>query len=113
MSRNELEAVRREKIAISMIKSDFAKNDQSSCVNQFISHHIEVLDKSYWQEHLGTQKPDPYDVLSILELQSHWGSDSDEGIDFFDFTLPNEVTDYVISVHFDKMGQVSEICFES
>jgi hypothetical protein len=34
-------------------------------------------------------------------------------MEFFDFTLPGKVTDYVISVHFDAAGKVHEISMES
>jgi hypothetical protein len=49
-------------------------------------------------------------------LRSHWGDDDDgdeEGIDTFDFTLPDEVTDYVISVRFDEDGEVESVSMES
>jgi hypothetical protein len=34
-------------------------------------------------------------------------------IEYFDFTLPDEVTDYVISVHFDDAGTIEGISMES
>ena len=34
-------------------------------------------------------------------------------IETFDFTLPEDVTDYVISVRFGGSGQVEEISMES
>ena len=52
-------------------------------------------------------------VLDILVLQSHWGEDDDDGIDTFDFTLPDEVTNYVLSVEFDENGNVSGLSMES
>ena len=58
-------------------------------------------------------------MLSILKLRSHWSEDDDEededgeGMDFFDFSLPGDVTNYVISVEFDEEGGVAEITMES
>jgi hypothetical protein len=54
-------------------------------------------------------------VLDILELQSHWssGDEDDGGIEIFDFTLPEGITNYVISVRFNEAGQVEEITMES
>ena len=52
-------------------------------------------------------------VLDILVLQSHWGEDDDDGIDTFDFTLPDEVTNYVLSVEFDENGNVFGVSMES
>jgi len=46
-------------------------------------------------------------------LRSHWGDDDDNGLEVFDFTLPDDVTDYVISVRFDANGEVEEISMES
>jgi hypothetical protein len=51
-------------------------------------------------------------VLDLLELRSCWG-DEEDGIDTFDFTLPESITNYVISVRFDEMGRVEEITMES
>ena len=39
--------------------------------------------------------------------------EDDEDIDMFDFTLPGDVTDYVICVSFDEHGKVEEISMES
>jgi hypothetical protein len=41
----------------------------------------------------------------------HLGGEED--IEYFDFTLPDEVTDYVISVHFDSSGSIDGITMES
>lgn len=50
-------------------------------------------------------------MLDLLGLRSHWGGEDE--IDIFDFTLPDQVTDYVLSVRFDEAGQVAEIDMES
>lgn len=68
---------------------------------------------SYWEEYLRTASPEPIRVLDIFTLRSHWGDKDDDGIDTFDFTLPGEVTDYVISVNFDQNGSVEDIIMES
>ena len=39
--------------------------------------------------------------------------DSEEGIEFFDFTLPDEATNYVITVSFTEQGQIDTIAMES
>ena len=77
----------------------------------FVSHHLKELDSTYWKKHLSTETPEPRRVLELLELHSHWGGDDE--IDTFDFTLPEEVTNYVISVSYDDSGDVSEITMES
>ena len=64
-------------------------------------------------KHCGVVRPKPKQVCEILTLRSHWSEDDEQGIDTFDLTLPNDVTDYVISVSFDEKGKVVEITLES
>jgi hypothetical protein len=111
MSVNLDEVTKREKIAIAAIRSTLGTDDGEYGSTLFVSHHLEELDVDYWQKHLGTGNPDPERVLDIIKLRSHWGGD--EELDTFDFTLPDDVTDYVISVRFDESGDVEEISMES
>jgi hypothetical protein len=106
---NEIE--KREKAAITAIRSSFGTEDDESGATLFVEHHLEEIEGEYWQKHLGTTKPEPISVLDILVLRSHWGGDDE--IETFDFTLPENVTDYVISVRFDDSGQVEDISMES
>lgn len=108
---NEIE--KRVKAAIAAIRSAFGTEDDESGATLFVEHHLEEIEGEYWQRHFGTVKPKPVNVLDILVLRSHWGDDDDNGIDTFDFTLPENVTDYVISVRFDGSGQVEDISMES
>jgi hypothetical protein len=114
------EVQRRTKVALAAIKHAFGTEEDAFGATLFVSHHLGEIDSAYWQEHLGTAQPEPARVLDLLELQSHWGEDDYEddedeggGIDVFDFTLPGNITDYVISVHFDEDGEVDEISMES
>jgi len=113
MPTNTAEVAKREKAALAAIRSAFGTAEDEFGATMFVSHHLEEIEASYWQTHLGTDKPEPVRVLDILSLRSHWGDDDDDGIDVFDFTLPGEVTDYVISVRFDDDGEVDEISMES
>lgn len=109
-SRDEIE--RRQKAALAAIKRAFGAKEDECGATLFVSHHLNEIEDSYWQKHLGTANPAPSRVLEILELRSHWGEEED-GIDTFDFTLPGGVTDYVISVRFDETGSVEDITMES
>lgn len=113
MSANQEDIKKREKAAIAAIRSAFGTEDDEYGGTLFVNHHLDEIEKDFWQKHLGTSQPEPKQVLDILVLQSHWGDEDDEGIDTFDFTLPDDVTDYVISVRFDEEGQVEEITMES
>ena len=75
----------------------------------FVSHHLDELDDSYWMKHTGTSKPDARQVLRVLELRV----DEEGEIDILDFTLPEGVTNYVISVEFDDSGNVAGVSMES
>ncbi len=107
------EIKRREKMALAAIKMAFGTEDDAAGATLFVSHHLDEIEKSYWQKHLGTTDPKPERVLELLELRSHWGDEGEDGIDTFDFTLPGDVTNYVICVRFDEDGQVKEISMES
>lgn len=113
MQVNEKEIERREKIAISAIKSAFGTEEDEYGATLFVTHHLEEIEEDFWQKHFSTTQPEPRRVLDILVLRSHWGDEDDDGIDTFDFTLPEGVTDYVISVRFDDEGQVEDITMES
>lgn len=106
------EVAKREKDARTAIRGLYGTEKDEFGATLFVSHHLEEVESKYWQSHLGTDKPEPLRVLDILTLRSHWGKD-DAGIDVFDFTLPDEVTPYVISVHFDGDGMVDKISMES
>src|SRR5258706_8337503 len=96
----------REAAARAAIKRAFGTGDDKFGATLFVSHHLEELDSSYWLKHLFTETPNSQLVLDLLELKSHWGGDAE--IDTFDFTLPEQVTQYVISVRFGETGDVSE-----
>jgi hypothetical protein len=106
---NEIE--KREKASVAAIRSAFGTEGDECGVTLFVEHHLEEIEGEYWQKHLGTAKPEPIKVLDILVLQSHWGGDDE--IETFDFTLPENITDYVISVRFDGSGKVEDISMES
>jgi hypothetical protein len=111
MPANPDEVKRREAAARAAIKRALGTADDQFGATLFVSHHLEELDSSYWRKHLSTETPEPRRVLELLELRSHWGGDNE--VDTFDFTLPEEVTNYVISVKFDESGEISEVTMES
>jgi Protein of unknown function (DUF2004) len=108
MALNEVEIKNRKDIALAAIKAVFGTEEDEYGATEFVSHHLEELDAEYWKKHLGTERPSPNKVLEILVLRDHWDEDC-----VFDFTLPEEVTDYVISVRFNEEGEVEEITMES
>ena len=65
-----------------------------------MSHHLDELDSDYWIKHLGNANPEPKEILNHLQFKY-----KDNG-EVFDFSLPEDVTDYVVSVSFDKDGKM-------
>lgn len=110
---NNKEIERRTAAALAAIKRSLDEGDDDSAVLLFASHHVEELDSAYWKKHAGTTRPNAKQVVDLLELRSHWGDDDEDGIDTFDFTLPGDVTDYVISVRFGEDGDIEDVSMES
>ena len=107
------EIERRRNAAIEAIRRAHGTADDEHGATLFVSHHLDEIGDNYWIKHCGAARPDATQVLDILVLQSHWGEDDDDGIDTFDFTLPDDVTSYVLSVEFDENGDVSGVSMES
>lgn len=105
-----VEAKRRQELALVAIKQAFGTEVGEDSVNLFVEHHLAELPQSYWQQRLGSGTPEPGAVVGLLQLRSSWGKGD---MEHFDFTLPDAVTDYVISVHFDSAGAVDGISMES
>ncbi|USD20459.1 DUF2004 domain-containing protein [Microbulbifer variabilis] len=97
-----------EKKALEGIKQSSGTEQGEYGIDEFVSHHLEELPPSYWEEHIGTSKPTNDDVIGLLVLRSKWDEE-----EVYDFTLPNEVTDYVVSVSFDEDGVIESISMES
>ncbi|MBN2353687.1 MAG: DUF2004 domain-containing protein [Spirochaetales bacterium] len=113
MAANEIEIERRKNAALDAIRKAIGAGEDESGAPLFISHHLEEPEDSYWLKHVGSARPEPARVLDILELKSYWGDENSDGIDTFDFSLPGDMTDYVISVRFDEEGQVESVQMES
>src|SRR4028118_1923942 len=111
MPANPDEIQRREAAARAAIKNAISTAAEESDVALFISHHLEEIEPDYWKQHFPTDTPDPHLIVDSLVLQSHWGGDDE--IDPFDFTLPDDVTNYLISVSFDGAGHVFDVVMES
>lgn len=77
-------------------------------IDLFVSHHLEELPNSYWQKHLGSENPSTEQIIGLLVFRSKW-----DDKEVYDFTLPEEVSDYVISVSFDENDEIEDIEMES
>ncbi len=97
-----------EQKALEGIKQSSGTEQGEYGIDEFISHHLDELPASYWEKHIGTPKPTSEQVINLLILRSKW-----EDEEVYDFTLPDDVTDYVVSVSFDEDGFIEDITMES
>ena len=109
MNHDSIEYLRRRGAAMEAIQNSFASLDDEYGSTLFVSHHLEPVDGSYWLKYLGSTRPEPDRILGLLEIRS----ELEGGLEIFDFSLPEGVTNYVISVAFDSDGHVEDISMES
>ncbi len=111
MPNNELD--RRELAAREEIMRLSTEPSGEDSVTLFVNHHLDEVEKEYWLQHFGSEKPNTSDILKSLVLINSWSWDENETIDVFDFSLPNGATNYLISVRFDGEGEVESVDMES
>ena len=92
--------------ALGAIKASVGTDLGEYGIDLFVSHHLGEISTSTWLEVLGKKVPSSDDIISALVL-THAEDD------VYDFTLPRELTNYVVSVTFDEKGQVVDISMES
>lgn len=97
-----------EQKALEGIKQSSVTEQGEYGIDEFVSHHLDELPESYWENKAGTSKPTKEQVVGLLVLRSKW-----EAEEVYDFTLPDDVTDYVVSVSFDEDGSIEDISMES
>ncbi|UXI03308.1 DUF2004 domain-containing protein [Photobacterium sp. TY1-4] len=93
-------------LALEAIRASHGTESGEYGIDLFVSHHLDELPATVWLEIIGKENPSFDDVLSALILT--YAED-----DVYDFTLPNDVTNYLISVSFDENGQIVDIVMES
>ena len=101
---------RRKSVALAAIRRAQGTKQGEDSIDMFLEHHLEELPRSYWQEQLATTAPNSEAVIGLLVCRSSWGEND---LEHFDFTLPGDVTDYVVSARFDKNGEIDSISMES
>ena len=107
------EVARREQAGRAAIRNTFGTKEGEYGADLFVAHHLEELDGAYWHAQTGVSQPEGHQILALLQLKSHWSGDDEHGLDIFDFVLPGDVSNYVISVRFDQAGVVEDISMES
>lgn len=126
MNPDPREVARRERTARKYIAEALAQGDDTDSVKLFVDHHLEQIPAAEWTRILGEPLPSAQRVVESLVLRGHWseadydaflgdGGEAEEGeagIDIFDFTLPGDVTQYVLAVHFGPHGEVEHLTMD-
>ena len=111
MSIDDAEIQKRTKTSRAAIEAAYGTEDDEQGVTLFVSHHLQEIENSYWEERFQTATPTPSQILDSLILCT--GFEDEEDLEMLDFTLPGEVTDYLICVSFSEAGEVEDISMES
>ena len=101
-----------EQVALSKIKSLFGVSAGEDSVTLFVDHHLSELEPGYFLKTYGTETPNSSQILDSLVLVDSWSSEDDGNDNVFDFSLPGDVTDYLLSVRFSGES-VEEVSMES
>lgn len=112
------ELAKLEAAARAHIKAVYGTPGDEYGVTLFVSHHLNEIEASYWLGHVGAPEPEPHQILDLLVLKPPLddeadGEDDEEETTILDFTLPGDVTNYLISVEFDEAGNVAGVAMES
>lgn len=105
----------RQALANALVTGQFKES-----VMLFVEHHLEEIEAEYWQEFFGTTRPSAEQIIAKLEVEDRSYLEDEEldedEIEYYanhlDFSLPDEVSQYVLCVTF-KDGQVVDISMES
>lgn len=101
-------------VARSAIKDAYGTEDDEFGATLFVSHHREEIAVTYWEKQFGTSTPEPSQILDSLVLRSDFDEgEEDDEIATLDFTLPGDVTNYVLCVTFNEDGEVEDLSMES
>ena len=99
-------------LAIATIREYGCDSTKYPSIRLFVEHHLTELDADYWVANTGSGTPSHVDVLNALVADTTWVDLDDDG-STVDCTLPGGVTNYLLSVRFDRSGHCRSIEMES
>lgn len=104
-----------DRLARAAIAADSGTEAGEHSVDLMVSHHLEELSKEQLAELFGVASPGPRIFLDRLVLDHNQYLVEAEGWVFrsLDYSLPGELTDYVLCVRFGEDGLVTGIEMES
>ncbi|MEP3888995.1 MAG: DUF2004 domain-containing protein [Hellea sp.] len=101
------------KTALAKIKSLHGTPEDEFGTTLFVSHHLEEISKADWLKVLKTETPTSEQILDALILIGAWSSSDDDVIDTYDFSLPDNLTNYPLSACFSEDDKNIEVSMES
>ena len=104
---------KKAKTALAKIKSLHGTPEGEYGPTLFVSHHLEEISKAEWMELLKTETPTSEQMLDALILIDTWSTSDDGAIDTYDFSLPDNLTNYLLSACFSADGKSIEVSMES
>lgn len=104
-----VKTTQRETKARLAIHKSLNQIDHGIVSSLFVKYHVNELDSGYWLEHLGTATPNAKEIIDLLELCPSC-SENDQ---VYEFTLPGNISEHQICVHFDVHGEVDDISIVS
>jgi len=114
MPLNPSEVAKLEAAARAHISAIYDTPGDEYGVTLFVSHHLNEIEASYWLGHAGTLEPEPHQILDLLQLKPlEEEEDEEEEAIILDFTLPDDVTNYLICVEFDEARNIVRVEMES
>ena len=91
-----------------------AELDEDADVARFVRSHLDELDADYWVEHFGTPAPTAEAVVAGLEMGWARTDEEDEEIwHSVDFALPDDASEQIVVVNFDRDGAAGDVTVEN
>lgn len=103
----------KEKIVLTKIRSLYGTPEGEFGPTLFVSHHLDEVEKADWLTVLKTENPTPQQILESLVLVDAWSTTDNETNNTYDFSLPGNVTNYLLSVRFSEDDRVEDVSMES
>ncbi len=103
----------RQAAARQAIKSFYGEPKGEYGPTLFVSHHLKEIEPAYWLRTIGVSRPTPEQLLDALVLVDFWASGGGQSVNTFDLSLPETVSNYLLSVRFGDDGEIQDVSMES
>jgi len=105
--------INKKEFALAKINSLYNTPEGEFGPTLFVSYHLEEFESNDWLDNLKVSQPTAKQILESLVLIDEWSSNDDGINDTFDFSLPNNMTGYLLSVRFSSDEKIESVSMES